>query len=92
VTVTPVVLVAAGTTALAAGLVVYAVFPPARSLASRINPYLRPSGTTPPSPTGAGPLAAVFGPMLRSLAISVGPVLSQTSQSEKITELRQAGW
>src|SRR5688572_23978403 len=67
VTLTPAVLLAAGTTALAAGLVVYALFPPARSLASRINPYLSPSGTPSRRTTAAGPLAAVFGPMFRSL-------------------------
>ena len=91
-TVTPVVLVAAGTTALAAGLVVHALFPPARSLASRINPYLRPSGAASQRPTGAGPLAAVFGPMLSSLAGSVGRLLEKSGESVTILEFRQAGW
>jgi tight adherence protein C len=89
---TPVVLVAAGTTAIAAGLVVHALFPPARSLASRLNPYLSPSRMTATRPTKAGPLSAVFGPMLRSLATSVGRVLERSGEKVTILELRQAGW
>ena len=89
---TPVVLVAAGTTALAAGLVVHALFPPARSLASRLNPYLSPTRMTATRPTMAGPLSAVFGPMLRSLATSVGRVLERSGEKVTILELRQAGW
>ena len=91
-TLTPAVLLAAGTTALAAGLVVYALFPPARSLASRINPYLSPSGTASRRTTAAGPLAAVFGPMFRSLAASVGRLLEWSGENVTILELRQAGW
>ena len=91
-TVTPVVLVAAGATALAAGMAVYALFPPARSLASRINPYLRPSALSSKRPTAAGPLAAVFGPMLSSMAASVSRVLERSGESVTILELRQAGW
>lgn len=91
-TLTPVVLAAAGSTALAAGLVLYALFPPARSLASRIVPYLSPSGTTSRRTTTGGPLAAVFGPMFRSLAASVGRVLERSGENVTILELRQAGW
>jgi len=86
------VLVAAGTTAIAAGLVVHALFPPARSLASRLNPYLSPTRMTTTRPTMAGPLSAVFGPMLRSLATSVGRVLERSGEKVTILELRQAGW
>ena len=89
---TPVVLVAAGTTALAAGLVVHALFPPARSLTSRLNPYLSPTRMTPTRPTVAGPVSAVFGPMIRSLAASVGRVLERSGEKVTILELRQAGW
>ena len=85
-------LVAAGTTALAAGLVVHALFPPARSLTSRLNPYLSPTRMTPTRPTVAGPVSAVFGPMLRSLAASVGRVLERSGEKVTILELRQAGW
>jgi tight adherence protein C len=89
---TPIVLIAAGTSALAAGLLVYSLFPPARSLASRINPYLSPGRVTSPRPNPAGPLAAVFGPMFRSLAASVGRVLERSGENVTIVELRQAGW
>ena len=85
-------LFAAGTTAVAAGLLVYSLFPPARSLASRINPYLNPSRLKSPGPNTAGPLAAVFGPMFRSLAASVGRMLERSGENVTIVELRQAGW
>jgi tight adherence protein C len=75
-----------------AGLSVYALFPPARSLASRINPYLSPSRVTSRRLTPAGPFAAVFGPMFRSLASSVGRVLERSGENVTIVELRQAGW
>jgi tight adherence protein C len=86
------VLVAGATTALAAGLLVYVLFPPPRGLASRIIPYLSPSGTPSRRTTAAGPLAAVFGPMFRSLAASVGRALERSGEKVTILELRQAGW
>lgn len=86
------VLVAAGSTALAAGLLVYSLFPPARSLASRISPYLSPGRVTSPRRNPAGPLVTVFGPMFRSLATSVGRMLERSGEKVTIVELRQAGW
>ena len=66
-TLTPVVLAAAGSTALAAGLVLYALFPPARSLASRIVPYLSPSGRRPAAPRAAGRSPWCSGPCFARL-------------------------
>jgi tight adherence protein C len=91
-TLTPVMLIAAGSTAVTAALVVHALFPPARSLASRINPYLSPSRMASRRLAPAGPLAAVFGPMLGSLAASVGRLLERSGEQVTILELRQAGW
>ena len=91
-TVSPFTLIAAGATALAAALMVRALFPPARSLASRINPYLAPSATTSRRSSGSGPLTAVFGPMVRSLAESVERLLERSGDQVTSLELRQAGW
>ena len=85
-------LVAATTTAFAAALVVHALFPPARSLASRINPYVSPSRVVARSLSPAGPLGAVFGPILRSLAASVGKLLERSGEQVTILQLRQAAW
>lgn len=85
-------LVAAGATSLAAALVVRALFPPARSLASRIHPYLSPSKKISRGVVSSGPLKAVFGPMLRSLADSVGRLLERTDEQVTLLQLRQAGW
>jgi tight adherence protein C len=91
-TVAPLVLIAAGATSLAAALVVRTLFPPARSLASRINPYLAPSKSISRRASPSGPLTAVFGPMIRSLAKSVGRLLERSGEQVTFLELRQAGW
>jgi Flp pilus assembly protein TadB len=92
VTITPLVVLSATASAVAAGLVVYALFPPARSLASRINPYLTPTRVTPRSSGATGPLGAVFGPMLRGLAARLGRVLDRSGEKVTVIQLRQAGW
>lgn len=85
-------LVAAGATSLAVALVVRALFPPARSLASRVHPYLMPTKAASRRPASAGPLVAIFGPMIRSLAESVGKLLERSGEQVTILKLRQAGW
>lgn len=90
--ISPLIFVAAFTSALAVGLLVRALYPPARSLASRINPYLSPSKGSSRRPLAANPLAAVFGPMLGSLAKSVGGLLERSGEQVTILKLRQAGW
>lgn len=91
-TVTPMLLMTAVTTGLFAALVVHALFPPARSLSSRITPYLSPSKVTERNRRSTGPLAAVFVPILRSMAVWVGRVLERSGEQVTILELRQAGW
>jgi tight adherence protein C len=91
-TLTSMMLLAAAASALAAALLVHALFPPARSLASRINPYLSPSRSVSHPRSSAGSLGAVFGPMLRSLAASVGRLLERSGEQVTILQLRQAAW
>ena len=91
-TISPLMFVAAFTSALAVALVVRAVYPPARSLSSRINPYLRPSTTSARRSSAATPLAEVFGPIIRSLATWVGGLLERSGEQVTILKLRQAGW
>jgi Flp pilus assembly protein TadB len=91
-TITPLIVLSAAASAVAAGLLVYSVFPPARSLASRINPYLTPTRVSPRRPAATGPLGAVFGPMLRGLATRLGRVLDRSGEKVTVLQLRQAGW
>ncbi|MGH8950927.1 MAG: type II secretion system F family protein [Acidimicrobiia bacterium] len=91
-TISPLMFVAAFTSALAVALAVRAVYPPARSLSSRINPYLRPSTASSRRASAATPLAAVFGPIIGSLATSVGGLLERPGEQVTILKLRQAGW
>ncbi len=85
------VLAAALTSAVAA-LLVRAVFPPARSLASRITPYLAPSRASGQAVGRGGPVSAVFGPMVSSLADSVGRLFDRSGEQVTALKLRQAGW
>jgi len=91
VTVTPLVIIAAAMSSLVVALIVRALFPPPRSLASRINPYLSPSRTR-RGPSPSSPLAAVFGPMIRSIAESVEGILERSGDHVTSLELRQTGW
>jgi Flp pilus assembly protein TadB len=92
VTITPLIVLSATASAVAAGLLVYSLFPPARSLASRINPYLSPTRVSPRRPATTGPLGAVFGPILRGLATRLGRVLDRSGEKVTVLQLRQAGW
>lgn len=85
-------MLAAAITSLTAALVVRLIFPPARSLASRLHPYLAPTRSPSRRAVGGGPIVAVFGPMIRSLAASVGKVLERSGGHVTILKLRQAGW
>lgn len=91
-TVNSLVVIAAGATSLVAALVVRALFPPGRRLASRINPYLSPSQTPARRLPSSAPLVAVFGPMIRSLAESVEGLLERSAEEVTSLQLRQAGW
>jgi tight adherence protein C len=90
--ISPLMFVAAFASSLAVALLVRAVYPPARSLSSRLNPYLRPSKMSSRHSSAATPLAAVFGPIIKSLATSVGRFLERSGEQVTILKLRQAGW
>lgn len=79
-------------TAAASALVVSSVLPPPRSLGSRVEPYLLPGRVTARRRTeGEGAVAAVFGPVLRSLADAVGGLLERSGEQVTLLRLRQAG-
>ncbi len=84
-------LLAATMSALSVALLIRLVFPPARSLSSRMRPYLAPTRDT---THGArrGPVTTVFGPLVQTMAESVGRLLERTGESVTILKLRQAGW
>jgi tight adherence protein C len=89
---TPLVVLSAMATAVAAGLLVYALFPPARSLSSRVDPYLTSSRVVPRRVRPTGHLGAVFGPLLASLAMRLGQLLERSGEMVTGLQLRQAGW
>jgi Flp pilus assembly protein TadB len=91
-TITPMVVLSATASAVAAGVLVYALFPPARSLSSRIDPYLTSTRVAPRRFTPTGPLGAVFGPMVGSLASWLGRLLERSGDKVTALQLRQAGW
>jgi Flp pilus assembly protein TadB len=88
----PLVLLSAASSAVAAGFLVYVLFPPAKRLSSRIDPYLTSTRVTPRRAAPAGSLGAVFGPMLLSLAGRLGRLLDRSGQRVTALSLRQAGW
>ncbi len=91
-TVSPLVILSASASAAVAGVLVYSLFPPARSLASRINPYLTPTRLTARRPADTGPLGEVFGPILRGVATGLGRFLDRSGEQVTVLQLRQAGW
>lgn len=91
-TFTPLVALAAVASAVAASLLVYSLFPPERSLASRLHPYLTSTRVAPRRQGPTGPLGAVFGPMLRALAERLGQLLERSGENVTALQLRQAGW
>lgn len=88
----PLILLAATASALATGLLVYELIPPPRSLASRLQPYLTPTRSMTRSQVAGGPVAQVFGPIVRQAAESVGKLLERSGDQVTILKLRQAGW
>ncbi|MGH3649097.1 MAG: hypothetical protein ACRDU9_00185, partial [Acidimicrobiia bacterium] len=88
----PLVILAATTTALAAGLVMRWVVPPPRRLRGRVDPYVSPTLTGLATPGEVGPLRSVFGPILRDLANWLGRRLDRSGSRVTLLRLRQAGW
>lgn len=92
--ISPLALLAALATAVTVALCVRLLLPPPRSLASRIDPYLRPVATSGVRHAGysAGPLGEILGPIIRSLADWVGTRLERSTGEVTVLRLRQAGW
>lgn len=88
----PLVLLAAAASALAAGCLVYALIPPPRSLASRLHPYLTPTRSLTRPQGSGGAVAKVFGPIVRQSAEALGRLLERSGDQVTILKLRQAGW
>ncbi len=85
-------LLASVLTAVAVALVIRALFPPPRSLASRIGPYLAPTRMVGRGYARGNPVVAVFAPIIRSAAESMGRLVDRTGDVVTILKLRQAGW
>lgn len=91
-TVEPLVLLAAMTTAVAVGLLMRVVTPPPRRLRGRLAPYLAPTTSLLSTPPQHGALAAIFGPIIRDAANWVGRLADRTSGEVTTLRLKQAGW
>jgi tight adherence protein C len=85
-------LLAAALTSVLTALLIRLLFPPARSLASRMGPYLAPTRVSARGARPGGSISAVFGPLAESLAETVGKLLDRTGEQVTILKLRQAGW
>lgn len=88
----PLVVLAAASTAIAAGLILRLVVPPPRRLRGRVVPYLSPSLSVLGRSGEAGPLRSIFGPIVRDMADWVGTVLDRSGSSVTLLRLRQATW
>lgn len=86
------VLIAALTSALAGALVVRAVVPPARSLRSRLQPYLAPTATSVSARSGGSAVWRVFAPIVHAAASSLGQLLDRSGDEMTVLKLRQTGW
>lgn len=89
---TPMAVLAASLTALAAGLILRLVAPPSRRLRTRVGPYLSPTLAAMGRNGSAGPISSVFGPIIRDVADWVGTRLDRAGSEVMLLKLRQAGW
>lgn len=89
---TPMAVLAASLTALAAGLILRLVAPPPRRLRTRVGPYLSPTLAAMGRNGSAGPISSVFGPIIRDVADWVGTRLDRAGSEVMLLKLRQAGW
>lgn len=88
----PLVVLAAAVTGLAVGLTLRLVVPPPRRLHGRVDPYLTPTiGSITRGPTH-GPVASVFGPIIRDLADGLARLIDRSGSEVTLDRLRQAGW
>lgn len=88
----PMVVLAATSTAVAAGLILRLIVPPPRRLRGRVDPYLSPSLSELSRSGEAGPLRSIFGPMVRDMADWVGRLLDRSGAAVTLLRLRQAAW
>lgn len=89
---TPLMLLAAACTALAAGLVMRWAVPPPRRLRGRVDPYLSPTLTRVNGTTDSGVIGSIFGPIVRDVADALGRVLDRGGAGVTLLKLRQVGW
>ena len=89
---TPLMLLAAASTALAAGLLMRWAVPPPRRLRGRVDPYLSPSLSRLKASADVGLVRSVFGPIVRDVAETLGRVLDRSGAGATLLKLRQAGW
>lgn len=82
--------VAALATSILIGIAVRVLVPPPRSLASRVRPYLAPTVARATN-VGHGPVAQIFGPILRQAADTLSRLLERPGREMTLLRLRQAG-
>jgi tight adherence protein C len=87
----PMAVLAASVSALAIGIVAWALVPPPRRLRSRVEPYVAPKliGLTGQPTSGA--VRSVFGPIIKDLADSIGSRLDRAGSGVSLLRVRQAG-
>jgi tight adherence protein C len=90
--VTPMNVLAAACTGLAAGLILRWAVPPPRRLRGRVDPYLSPTLTRLNGPGDSGVLSSIFGPIVRDVAETLGRTLDRGGSSVTLLKLRQASW
>lgn len=88
----PLVVLAAAVTGLAVGLTLRLVIPPPRRLHGRVDPYLTPTIGSITRGPAHGPVASVFGPIVRDLADGVARLIDRSGSEVTLDRLRQAGW
>lgn len=88
----PLVLIAATTSAFAVGMVIRWIAPPPRSLASRVFPYLMPTTRGSVAEGGRGALLGVFAPIAQSFSAWLSGLVERRGPEHTILRLRQAAW
>lgn len=88
----PLEMLAALSSAMAAGLAVKLLAPPPRRLRTRVAPYLTPSLGDLREPSKGGVVRSIYGPILEDLATWVGRALDRAGSAVTLSKLRQAGW
>ncbi len=83
---------AAVASGLAAGLAIYLLIPPPRSLHARVRPYVRPTVADLSSPVQGSALRRVFSPIVRQSAESLGRLIERQGKDATLVLIRQAGW